>query len=35
MLLSVWSVGVKRKLMFIESLRDLLMKSNKIVHKFS
>ena len=35
MLLSVWSVGVKKKLMFIESLRDLLRKSNKIVHKFS
>ena len=35
MLLSVWSVGVKKKSMFIESLRDLLRKSNKVVHKFS
>ena len=35
MLLSVWPVGVKKKIMFIESLRGLLRKSNKIVHKFS
>ena len=35
MLSSVWPVGVKKKIMFIESLRGLLRKSNKIVHKFS